>query len=306
MLFNNVSAGIAEPDVTYNANISFNWEPTDNCIVGTLNIGVSVPENFTTQLNYNLGMKASLMASDGTVYEHDFGVWYNAYTVFKSLTNEVQWRIPGAFATTTVICVIEIYSTTDSVAPGALQRTNIIKLPDTVAPDLSGMVINISRSSNFPDRAVTVSIGGTYNFGSGVLVTYAYQFKSTASNKWITFKRTQETHVDFVPAEYDITAGEAINFRVLVYSTTGRVVNSQASQTYTCDALPVIVPRTCIRFDNAQQHVMYMYVIVNGKMRPVIGYLRWFGPSAFFDADSLPFITADGQIFNCLRGAVSG
>ena len=78
MLFNNVSAGIAKPDVTYNADISFNWEPVDNCIVGILNIGVSVPENFTTPLNYNLGMKASLMASAGTVYEHDSGIWYTA------------------------------------------------------------------------------------------------------------------------------------------------------------------------------------------------------------------------------------
>ena len=305
-LFTNVAANIATPDVTYSAAIDFAWSAVDNHIAGTLNISVAVPDAFNTTLDSSLGMKASLIASDGTVYEHDFGIWYTAYSAFESLTKSVVWRIPGSFAATAAICVVEIYSTIASVAPGLLQKTSSVRLPDAVAPDLSGMIIKLSRTSNFPDRAVQISLNGAYSFGSGVLVTYAYQYKRTISADWTTFKRTQDTFTEFVPANHGIQAGESIQFRVLVYSTAGSVVNSKASTPYYCDVPPTIVPRTCIRVDNGNKNEMYMYVIVNGKMRPVSSYFRWFGPASFFDADLRPVITADGQLFYCARGATSG
>lgn len=304
-LFTDVAANIASPDVTYSAAIEFAWS-ADNHILGNLNISVAVPDGFSTVLDSSLGMKATLMASDGTVYEHDFGIWYTAYSTFESLTKNTAWRIPGSFAATTAICVIEIYNTVASVAPGMLQKTSVVTLLDAVAPDLSGMVVELSRVSNFPDRAVGVSLTGTYSFGSGVLVTYAYQYKRTTSVSWITFKRTQETSTEFTPADHGVEAGEAIQFRVLVYSTAGGVVNSKASAVYYCDVPPTIVPRTCIRVDDGNKNEMYMYVIVNGKMRPVINYLRWFGPAPLFDANALPLVTADGQLLYCLRGAKSG
>ena len=305
-LFANAAANIANPDVTYSAAIDFAWSAVDNHITGTLNISVDAPDAFSTTLNSSLGMKASLIVSDGTVYEHDFGIWYTAYSGFESLTNSVIWHVPGTFAATTAICVIEIYSTVVSVTPGMLQKTSTVRLPDAVAPDLSGMAINLSRTSNFPDRAVQISLSGSYSFGSGVLVTYAYQYKRTVSADWTTFKRTQDTVAEFVPADHDIQAGESVQFRVLVYSTAGNVVNSKASAPYYCDVPPTIIPRTCTRVDNGDKHKMYMYVIVNGKMRPVISYFRWFGPASFFDADSLPILTADEQLFYCSRGAISG
>ena len=305
-LFTNTAANIATPDVTYSAAIDFVWSAADNHIIGTLDISVAVPDEFDTTLDSSLGMKASLITSDGTVYEHDFGIWYIAYSAFENLTKSTVWRIPGSFAATAAMCVVEIYSTVASVAPGVLQNTSIVRLPDAVAPDLSGMIIMLSRASNFPDRAVQISLNGSYSFGSGVLVTYAYQYKRTVSTNWTTFKRTQDTFTEFVPADHGIQAGESVQFRVLVYSTAGSVVNSKASAPYYCDVPPTIVPRTCIRVDNGDKNEMYMYVIVNGKMRPVINYLRWFGPAAFFDADSLPVVTADGQLFYCSRGASSG
>ena len=305
-LFTNAAANIATPDVTYSAVIDFVWNAADNHIIGTLDISVAVPDEFDTTLDSSLGMKASLIASDGTVYEHDFGIWYTAYSAFENLTKSTVWRIPGSFAATAAICVVEVYSTVASVAPGMLQRTSIVRLPDAVAPDISGMVIELSRASNFPDRAVQISLNGSYSFGSGVLVTYAYQYKRPVSTNWTTFKRTQDTFTEFVPADHGIQAGESVQFRVLVYSTAGSVVNSKASTPYYCDVPPTIVPRTCIRVDNGDKNEMYMYVIVNGKMRPVINYLRWFGPAAFFDADLLPVVTADGQLFYCSRGAQSG
>ena len=305
-LFTNAAANIATPDVTYSAAIDFVWSAADNHIIGTLDVSVAVPDEFDTTLDSSLGMKASLIASDGTVYEHDFGIWYTAYSAFENLTKSTVWRIPGSFAATAAMCVVEIYSTVASVAPGVLQNTGIVRLPDAVAPDLSGMVIMLSRASNFPDRAVQISLNGFYSFGSGVLVTYAYQYKRTVSTNWTTFKRTQDTFTEFVPADHGIQAGESVQFRVLVYSTAGSVVNSKASAPYYCDVPPTIVPRTCIRVDNGDKNEMYMYVIVNGKMRPVINYLRWFGPASFFDADSLPVVTADGQLFYCSRGAQSG
>ena len=305
-LFTNTAANIATPDVTYSAAIDFVWSAADNHIIGTLDISVAVPDEFDTALDSSLGMKASLITSDGAVYEHDFGIWYTAYSAFENLTKSTVWRIPGSFAATAAMCVVEIYSTVASVAPGVLQNTSIVRLPDAVAPDLSGMIIMLSRASNFPDRAVQISLNGSYSFGSGVLVTYAYQYKRTVSTNWTTFKRTQDTFTEFVPADHGIQAGESVQFRVLVYSTAGSVVNSKASAPYYCDVPPTIVPRTCIRVDNGDKNEMYMYVIVNGKMRPVINYLRWFGPAAFFDADSLPVVTADGQLFYCSRGASSG
>lgn len=305
-LFTNAAANIATPDVTYSAAINFVWSAADNHIVGTLDVSVAVPDEFDTTLDSSLGMKASLIASDGTVYEHDFGIWYTAYSAFENLTKSTVWRIPGSFAATAAMCVVEIYSTVASVAPGVLQNTSIVRLPDAVAPDLSGMIVKLSRASNFPDRAVQISLNGSYSFGSGVLVTYAYQYKRAVSTNWTTFKRTQDTFTEFVPADHGIQAGESVQFRVLVYSTAGSVVNSKASMPYYCDVPPTIVPRTCIRVDNGDKNAMYMYVIVNGKMRPVINYLRWFGPAAFFDADSLPVVTADGQLFYCSRGAQSG
>lgn len=305
-LFTNAAANIATPDVTYSADIDFVWSAADNHIIGTLDVSVAVPDEFDTTLDSSLGMKASLIASDGTVYEHDFGIWYTAYSAFENLTKSTVWRIPGSFAATAAMCVVEIYSTVASVAPGVMQNTSIVRLPDAVAPDLSGMIIMLSRASNFPDRAVQISLNGFYSFGSGVLVTYAYQYKRTVSTNWTTFKRTQDTFTEFVPADHDIQAGESVQFRVLVYSTAGSVVNSKASAPYYCDVPPTIVPRTCIRVDNGDKNEMYMYVIVDGKMRPVINYLRWFGPAAFFDADSLPVVTADGQLFYCSRGAQSG
>lgn len=305
-LFTNAAANIATPDVTYSAAINFVWSAADNHIIGTLDVSVTVPDEFDTTLDSSLGMKASLIASDGTVYEHDFGIWYTAYSAFENLTKSTVWRIPGSFAATAAMCVVEIYSTVASVAPGVLQNTSIVRLPDAVAPDLSGMIIMLSRASNFPDRAVQISLNGFYSFGSGVLVTYAYQYKRTVSTNWTTFKRTQNTFTEFVPADHGIQAGESVQFRVLVYSTAGSVVNSKASAPYYCDVPPTIVPRTCIRVDNGDKNEMYMYVIVNGKMRPVINYFRWFGPASFFDADSLPVVTADGQLFYCSRGASSG
>lgn len=305
-LFTNAAANIATPDVTYSAAIDFVWNAADNHIVGTLDVSVAVPDESDITSDSSLGMKASLIASDGTVYEHDFGIWYTAYSAFENLTKSTVWRIPGSFAATAAICVVEIYSTVASVAPGMLQKTSIVRLPDAVAPDLSGMIIKLSRASNFPDRAVQISLNGFYSFGSGVLVTYAYQYKRTVSTNWTTFKRTQDTFTEFVPADHGIQAGESVQFRVLVYSTVGSVVNSKASAPYYCDVPPTIVPRTCIRIDDGNKNEMYMYVIVNGKMRPVIDYFRWFGPAAFFDADSLPVVTADGQLFYCSRGASSG
>lgn len=305
-LFTNVAANIATPDVTYSAAIDFVWNAADNHIIGTLDISVAVPDEFDTTLDSSLGMKASLIASDGTVYEHDFGIWYTAYSAFENLTKSTVWRIPGSFAATAAICVVEIYSTVASIAPGMLQKTSIVQLPDAVAPDLSGMIVRLSRASNFPDRAVQISLNGFYSFGNGVLITYAYQYKRIVSTNWTTFKRTQDVFTEFIPAEHGIEAGETIQFRVLVYSTTGGVVNSKASAPYYCDVPPTIVPRTCIRVDNGDKNEMYMYVIINGKMRPVVDYFRWFGVAAFFDADLLPVVTADGQLFHCMRGASSG
>lgn len=305
-LFTNAAANIAAPDVTYSAAIDFVWSAADNCIIGTLDVSVAVPDKFNTTLDSSLGMKASLIAPDGTVYEHDFGIWYTAYSAFESLTKSTVWRIPGSFAATAAICVVEIYSTVASIAPGMLQKISIVQLPDVVPPDISGMVVKLSRASNFPDRAVQISLNGSYSFGSGVLIAYAYQYKRTVSTNWTTFKRTQDVLIEFIPAEHGIEAGETIQFRVLVYSTTGGVVNSKASAPYYCDAPPTIVPRTCIRVDDGDKNKMYMYVIVNGKMRPVVNYFRWFGVASFFDADSLPVVTADGQLFHCMRGTSGG
>ena len=107
-LFTNVTANIATPDVTYSAAIDFAWSAADNHIAGTLNISVAVPDAFNTTLDSSLGMKASLIVSDGTVYEHDFGIWYTAYSAFESLTKSVVWHIPDSFTTNAVIYKIKI------------------------------------------------------------------------------------------------------------------------------------------------------------------------------------------------------